>query len=215
MATVLFQMYLSDLEFEKVFQLSRVAFYRLPEWKRNDLKRRVDLFWGLDTHVSSCPFRYSAIPPSFSLSAFTDQPCLLSSSHSFAQGHFGKSLPPAPSSFSSVMEDLEPLMLRWSIHTSLPATTLSATTMCFSDLTHESRAFDWQLWRSFKWAHSRTHFHQRFLPLHSPMCWSQVFSLSIPFCLPWFFLIIYIRHSSEAIQDETMRSMGNITLSGY
>ncbi|KAL5110494.1 Actin-binding LIM protein 1 [Taenia crassiceps] len=38
------EMYLSDLEFEKVFQLSRVAFYRLPEWKRNDLKRRVDLF---------------------------------------------------------------------------------------------------------------------------------------------------------------------------
>ncbi|CDS42138.1 actin binding lim protein 1 [Echinococcus multilocularis] len=38
------EMYLSDSEFEKVFQLSRVAFYRLPEWKRNDLKRRVDLF---------------------------------------------------------------------------------------------------------------------------------------------------------------------------
>ncbi|VDK38744.1 unnamed protein product [Taenia asiatica] len=38
------EMYLSDLEFEEVFQLSRVAFYRLPEWKRNDLKRRVDLF---------------------------------------------------------------------------------------------------------------------------------------------------------------------------
>ncbi|VDM34807.1 unnamed protein product [Hydatigera taeniaeformis] len=38
------KMYLSDSEFEKVFQLSRVAFYRLPEWKRNDLKRRVDLF---------------------------------------------------------------------------------------------------------------------------------------------------------------------------
>ncbi|KAL5963463.1 Villin-5 [Taenia solium] len=38
------EMYLSNLEFEEVFQLSRVAFYRLPEWKRNDLKRRVDLF---------------------------------------------------------------------------------------------------------------------------------------------------------------------------
>ncbi|KAM7537643.1 hypothetical protein Aperf_G00000073652 [Anoplocephala perfoliata] len=38
------EIYLSDAEFEKVFRLSRVAFYRLPEWKRSDLKRRVDLF---------------------------------------------------------------------------------------------------------------------------------------------------------------------------
>ncbi|VDL61440.1 unnamed protein product [Hymenolepis diminuta] len=38
------EIYLSDAEFQKVFKLSRVAFYRLPEWKRNDLKRRVDLF---------------------------------------------------------------------------------------------------------------------------------------------------------------------------
>ncbi|KAL7064364.1 hypothetical protein AAHC03_05644 [Spirometra sp. Aus1] len=36
--------YLSDAEFNSVFNLSRVAFYRLPEWKRNDLKRRVHLF---------------------------------------------------------------------------------------------------------------------------------------------------------------------------
>lgn len=36
--------YLSDAEFSSVFNLSRVAFYRLPEWKRNDLKRRVHLF---------------------------------------------------------------------------------------------------------------------------------------------------------------------------
>ncbi|KAM3187629.1 hypothetical protein ACTXT7_001903 [Hymenolepis weldensis] len=38
------EIYLSDAEFQEVFKLSRVAFYRLPEWKRNDLKRRVDLF---------------------------------------------------------------------------------------------------------------------------------------------------------------------------
>ncbi|VDN97875.1 unnamed protein product [Rodentolepis nana] len=38
------EFYLSDVEFQKVFKLSRAAFYRLPEWKRNDLKRRVDLF---------------------------------------------------------------------------------------------------------------------------------------------------------------------------
>nr|CDS25490.2 actin binding lim protein 1 [Hymenolepis microstoma] len=38
------EFYLSDAEFQKVFKLSRAAFYRLPEWKRNDLKRRVDLF---------------------------------------------------------------------------------------------------------------------------------------------------------------------------
>ncbi|KAF5404671.1 hypothetical protein PHET_02054 [Paragonimus heterotremus] len=36
--------YLSDEEFQRVLRLSRSAFYRLPEWKRNDLKRRADLF---------------------------------------------------------------------------------------------------------------------------------------------------------------------------
>ncbi|CAH8494117.1 unnamed protein product [Schistosoma turkestanicum] len=36
--------HLSDEEFQQVFALSRTAFYRLPEWKRNDLKRRVQLF---------------------------------------------------------------------------------------------------------------------------------------------------------------------------
>ncbi|TPP62940.1 Actin-binding LIM protein 1, partial [Fasciola gigantica] len=36
--------YLSEDEFEQVFRLSRTAFYRLPEWKRNDLKRRANLF---------------------------------------------------------------------------------------------------------------------------------------------------------------------------
>lgn len=36
--------HLSDEEFQQVFALSRTAFYRLPEWKRNDLKRRAQLF---------------------------------------------------------------------------------------------------------------------------------------------------------------------------
>ncbi|KAK4472089.1 hypothetical protein MN116_005460 [Schistosoma mekongi] len=36
--------HLSDEEFQQVFSLSRTAFYRLPEWKRNDLKRRAQLF---------------------------------------------------------------------------------------------------------------------------------------------------------------------------
>ncbi|KAA0192872.1 Actin-binding LIM protein 1 [Fasciolopsis buskii] len=36
--------HLSEDEFEQVFRLSRTAFYRLPEWKRNDLKRRANLF---------------------------------------------------------------------------------------------------------------------------------------------------------------------------
>ncbi|KAJ9573795.1 hypothetical protein L9F63_008832, partial [Diploptera punctata] len=36
--------HLSDTEFEAVFQLNRVEFYRLPQWRRNDLKRRARLF---------------------------------------------------------------------------------------------------------------------------------------------------------------------------
>ncbi|XP_066998825.1 actin-binding LIM protein 2 isoform X1 [Anabrus simplex] len=36
--------HLSDAEFEAVFQMSRVEFYRLPQWRRNDLKRRARLF---------------------------------------------------------------------------------------------------------------------------------------------------------------------------
>ncbi|CAH8537742.1 unnamed protein product [Schistosoma haematobium] len=38
------QTHLSDEEFQQVFALSRTAFYRLPEWKRNDLKHRAQLF---------------------------------------------------------------------------------------------------------------------------------------------------------------------------
>ncbi|XP_063239585.1 actin-binding LIM protein 3 isoform X2 [Bacillus rossius redtenbacheri] len=36
--------HLSDTEFELVFQCSRVDFYRMPQWRRNDIKRRVRLF---------------------------------------------------------------------------------------------------------------------------------------------------------------------------
>ncbi|XP_069699460.1 actin-binding LIM protein 2 isoform X3 [Periplaneta americana] len=36
--------HLSDTEFEAVLQLNRVEFYRLPQWRRNDLKRRARLF---------------------------------------------------------------------------------------------------------------------------------------------------------------------------
>ncbi|CAH8846241.1 unnamed protein product [Trichobilharzia szidati] len=36
--------HLSDEEFHQVFSLSRTVFYRLPEWKRNDLKRKAQLF---------------------------------------------------------------------------------------------------------------------------------------------------------------------------
>jgi len=35
---------LSKEEFESIFHMARPEFYRLAEWKRNDLKRRVDLF---------------------------------------------------------------------------------------------------------------------------------------------------------------------------
>ncbi|XP_034255716.1 actin-binding LIM protein 1 isoform X2 [Thrips palmi] len=36
--------HLSDAEFDGLFGCSRVEFYRLPQWKRNELKRRVRLF---------------------------------------------------------------------------------------------------------------------------------------------------------------------------
>ncbi|XP_020293146.1 actin-binding LIM protein 2 isoform X3 [Pseudomyrmex gracilis] len=36
--------HLSDAEFEAVLQCSRAEFYRLPQWRRNDLKRRARLF---------------------------------------------------------------------------------------------------------------------------------------------------------------------------
>lgn len=36
--------HLSDAEFEAVFQCNRVEFYRLPQWRQNDLKRRARLF---------------------------------------------------------------------------------------------------------------------------------------------------------------------------
>ncbi len=40
----LFQVHLSRNEFESIFHMSREPFYRLAEWKRNDLKKRVNLF---------------------------------------------------------------------------------------------------------------------------------------------------------------------------
>ncbi|XP_069952484.1 uncharacterized protein [Cherax quadricarinatus] len=36
--------HLSDTDFEMVFHMTRMDFYRLPEWRRNDLKRRSKLF---------------------------------------------------------------------------------------------------------------------------------------------------------------------------
>ncbi|XP_076266584.1 actin binding LIM protein Uncoordinated 115a isoform X6 [Rhynchophorus ferrugineus] len=36
--------HLSEQEFENIFQLSRSEFYRLPQWRRNELKRRARLF---------------------------------------------------------------------------------------------------------------------------------------------------------------------------
>lgn len=32
-------------EFEQLFNMNRIDFYRLPEWRRNEMKRRVKLFW--------------------------------------------------------------------------------------------------------------------------------------------------------------------------
>ncbi|XP_022691233.1 actin-binding LIM protein 2-like isoform X1 [Varroa jacobsoni] len=36
--------HLSNQEFEQIFHMDRLQFYRLPEWRRNDLKRRARLF---------------------------------------------------------------------------------------------------------------------------------------------------------------------------
>ena len=36
--------HLSDADFEMAFNVSRDDFYRMPIWKRNDLKKRVRLF---------------------------------------------------------------------------------------------------------------------------------------------------------------------------
>uniref|UniRef100_A0A182QPJ1 Actin-binding LIM protein 1 n=1 Tax=Anopheles farauti TaxID=69004 RepID=A0A182QPJ1_9DIPT len=36
--------HLSDVEFEAILQCTRPEFYRLPQWKRNDIKRRARLF---------------------------------------------------------------------------------------------------------------------------------------------------------------------------
>ncbi|CAG0915423.1 unnamed protein product [Notodromas monacha] len=36
--------HLSEAEFERIFHMSRADFYRLPQWRRNDLKKRNQLF---------------------------------------------------------------------------------------------------------------------------------------------------------------------------
>ena len=37
------------------FQLTRPEFYRLPQWKRNDLKKRVKLFWAALSKIWTYP----------------------------------------------------------------------------------------------------------------------------------------------------------------
>ena len=38
------EIHLLQEDFERVFRMSRDDFYRQPEWKQNDMKRRVDLY---------------------------------------------------------------------------------------------------------------------------------------------------------------------------
>lgn len=38
------QTYLTDEEFQKVFSMTVGEFNKLPQWKRKDLKKKVDLF---------------------------------------------------------------------------------------------------------------------------------------------------------------------------
>ncbi|VDN09240.1 unnamed protein product [Dibothriocephalus latus] len=63
--------YLSDAEFNSVFNLSRVAFYRLPEWKRNDLKRRPTT---TETRVNNADWRQSVNKGEILLTAPTLSP---------------------------------------------------------------------------------------------------------------------------------------------
>lgn len=39
-----FQKHLSKDEFESIFHMTHQEFYRLAEWKQNDLKKRVGLY---------------------------------------------------------------------------------------------------------------------------------------------------------------------------
>ena len=44
LCTLCVQRHLSDAEFEAILQIGRQDFYRLPQWRRNELKRRARLF---------------------------------------------------------------------------------------------------------------------------------------------------------------------------
>jgi hypothetical protein len=44
MLRVLLQQHLSKEEFEELFHMTQEEFYRLAEWKRNDIKKRIELF---------------------------------------------------------------------------------------------------------------------------------------------------------------------------
>lgn len=43
-AVVHLQRHLSDVEFEAILQCTRSEFYRMPQWRRNEIKRRARLF---------------------------------------------------------------------------------------------------------------------------------------------------------------------------
>lgn len=38
------QAYLSEEEFQTVFEMSKEAFYQIPKWKQDLLKKKADLF---------------------------------------------------------------------------------------------------------------------------------------------------------------------------
>lgn len=40
----LLQAYLSDEDFEAILEMPKEAFYKLPKWKQDQLKKKVDLF---------------------------------------------------------------------------------------------------------------------------------------------------------------------------
>lgn len=41
---IFLQRHLSDIEFENILQFTRAEFYRMPQWRRNEIKRRARLF---------------------------------------------------------------------------------------------------------------------------------------------------------------------------
>lgn len=59
--------HLQNSEFEYILGVSRMDFYRLPEWRRNELKKRSKLFWDVRPEPSSRSLPFQRNSPLCSL----------------------------------------------------------------------------------------------------------------------------------------------------